>query len=228
LALVDGEATGWIGLAAPDPLRFGDFLKTLAREAFATSLRILPIPLRFALFAAEMSARIPYAPTIDKERILGLAGTQILDCRDQLRAIGLSVLPVEQGLRHDVIGRKALLNEARVTCGFVLGKRPSADLMRRYVRAVRAVETGAGALPLPRLALAVPMMLRFFEPLGRDTRLAKRLRIATALSEMSIDYATILDADARKTRIKRLVSMTLLVSIELMAFPFRLLLARRT
>lgn len=227
LALADIGATGWIGLAGPDPISFGDFLKTLAQEGRASSLRILPIPLRFALFAADVSVRIPFGPTIDKERILGLAGTQTLDCRDHLRALGLSVAPLRQGLRKDAIGARALLSEARVLCGFILGKAASHGLLRRYVRAVHALDVTAGPMPLPRLAHVEPSFLRFFEPLGASAPLTTRLRIAMALSEMSADYVPLLAASTGSGRTRRLTAMLLLIGIEIVAFPFRLLCTRR-
>ena len=99
LALADSDATGWMGLAGPDPVTFGDFLKILAREGFSSTLRILPIPLPLALFAAEASATIPFGPRIDKERILGLAGTQAMDCKQHLLSLGLSVMQLSEGLR---------------------------------------------------------------------------------------------------------------------------------
>jgi nucleoside-diphosphate-sugar epimerase len=227
LALADGDTTGWIGLAGPDPVRFGYFLTTLAQEGFSSSLRILPIPSRLALFAAEASAAIPFCPRIDKERILGLAGTQPMDCRRHLLTLGLAVMQLRLGLRSDPIGAKALLSEGRILCSFILGKRVRGSLLRCYVRAVRAVEPDSGPLPLPRLAVWRPALLRFFEPLGRSSDLARRLRIATALSAVSADAFATAEVATCMSRFARCWSMVLLAGIEIAALPCRLVFARR-
>jgi nucleoside-diphosphate-sugar epimerase len=226
LALADGDATGRIGLAGSDPVSFGDFLKTLAQEGFSLRVRILPIPLRFALLAAEAVAAIPFGPRIDEERILGLAGTQPMDCKQHLAAIGLVVMPLRQGLRHDSIGAKALLSEARILCSFISGKRVRGSLLRRYARAVRAVEPDPGPLPLPRIAIWRPALLRFFEPVGQSSDLARRLRVATALSAVSADTLAAIEAASRMNRFARFWSMVLLAGVEIVAFPCRLLFAR--
>jgi nucleoside-diphosphate-sugar epimerase len=227
LALADSGVTGWVGLAGADAISFGDFLKMLAQEGFASSVRILPIPLPLALFAAEVSAAIPFGPSIDKERILGLAGTQPIDCRQHLAAMGLSVMPLRQGLRRDSIGARALLLEARVLCWFILGRCVGGSLQRRYARAIRAVEPDPGPLQLPRLAVWWPVLLRFFEPLNRSSDLGRRLRLATALSEMSVDGSAVADALSRKSPFAKFWSMLLLAGVEIVAFPLRLLFARR-
>ena len=78
--LADGApeagANGWFGLAAPEGIAFGDFLKTLAREFAGRKLPVVPIKLSLALLAADTAARLPLAPKVDRERILGLAGTR--------------------------------------------------------------------------------------------------------------------------------------------------------
>jgi len=227
LALADSDATGWIGLAGPDPVRFGDFLKILAREGFCSALRILPMPLPLALFAAEASAIIPFAPHIDKERILGLAGTQAMDCKQHLRSIGLSVVPLSEGLRSDPIGAKALLSEAAVFCSFILGKRAGGSLLRSYARAIRAVDPDPGPLPLPRIATWRPALLGFFEPFGRSSALARRLHIATALSALSVEAFAAAESPPRINRVGRFLSMLLIVASEILRFPCRLLFSRR-
>jgi nucleoside-diphosphate-sugar epimerase len=86
LALADGEATGWKGLAGPVPITFAEFLKTLAREAWAASLIVPPIPLRLALLGASVASRLPFGATVDRERVLGLAGAAQADCKAKVSA----------------------------------------------------------------------------------------------------------------------------------------------
>jgi nucleoside-diphosphate-sugar epimerase len=227
LALLDGNAIGWVGLAGPESITFGDFLEILAQEGCSSPLRILPISLRLALFAAEATAIVPFGLRIDKERILGLAGTQTMDCRQHLGSLGLSVLPLRQGLRADPVGTKALLLEARTLCNFILAKPVRGSLLRCYARAIRAVETDPGPLTLPRLALRQPALLRFFEPFGGSSDLSRRLRIATALSALSKDFFAAAEAPTPISRWPRFMSVLLAASAEIVAFPCRLLFACR-
>jgi nucleoside-diphosphate-sugar epimerase len=227
LALSDSGVTGWIGLAGPDLVTFGDFLKILAHEGFSSSLRIVPIPSQLALFAAAVSETIPFGLRIDKERILGLAGTQPMDCGQHLVSLSLSVMRLRQGLRSDPIGAKALLSEGRVLCSFILAKRVSGSLLRRYVRAIRAVDPDPGPLLLPRLAVWRPALLRFIEPFGGPSNLARRLRMATALSAASMDALAAREASARVSRFAQFLSILMLVAVEIVAFPCRRLFVRR-
>jgi nucleoside-diphosphate-sugar epimerase len=188
LAFADNDATGWKGLAAPEPISFAEFLKTLSREGFAASLMVPTVPLRLALAGASLAGLVPFAPRVDKERILGLAGTCPIDSKADLDALGLDVQPMVVHLRRSALGTKALLREGRVLCCYILRDPAPSDVIRRYVRAVRAVsqqarDQAAGPLALPRLTLAAPPLLRLYEPLRQDSLLTQRLRIATALAE---------------------------------------------
>src|SRR6266404_319848 len=103
LALADSDARGWKGLAGPVPITFAEFLKTLAREGCAASLIVPSVPLPLALFGAFIASWLPYGPNVDRERVLGLAGSTQLDCKGDLETLGVSVAPVEVGLRGDPI-----------------------------------------------------------------------------------------------------------------------------
>jgi hypothetical protein len=110
-----------------------------------------------------------------RARILGLAST-------------CPILSMAARVRRSAIETKALLREGRALCRYILRGPIPGGVLRRYVRAVRAVDQqaqdqAAGPLALPRLALAAPSWLRVYEPLRRDAPLAQRLRLATALVE---------------------------------------------
>jgi nucleoside-diphosphate-sugar epimerase len=226
LLLADTNATGWVGLAGPVPISFGQYLRILAREGFASSLAILPIPLRLALFAASVNSLVPVGPKIDKERILGLAGTQPLDCQHHLQSIGLSVFPLELGLRQDVIGKKAALREAHVVCAYILGRKAAHSLLRRYARAISTLEKDAGPLALPQLAHCMPGLLRFYEPLDRSSAMGKRLRVATGLSELSADGFRSIVGERKMGRATTMLSLLWQLALDIIAFPFRLWRAR--
>lgn len=182
LLLADGEQTGWVGLAGPVPVRFGTVLKTLARELHGKSLPIVPVPLRFALLACDISAKIPVGPTVDRERVLGLAGTRNMPCAAHLEALGLDVQPIELGLRREHASRRLLLREGRTLLRYIIGHEPGSALIRRYVRALDA--TGqSGALPISALSRRLPALVRFGEPIGAKSALGGRLALAAALVE---------------------------------------------
>jgi nucleoside-diphosphate-sugar epimerase len=222
IALAESPATGWKGLAGSMPITFAEFLSRLAREGLAASLRILPVPLSLALAVARLSTRIPFGPRIDKERILGLAGTPFFDCKADLENIGLHVRTVREGLRQDPIGRKALLREGRILCSYVLGRSAGNSVVRRYVRAIRAVEYEVGPIALPRSSIWRPSLLRFFEPLRSDLILARRLRIAAALAEFSPEGCESLNHFSSSNRLVKLLSITSQLVLDIIAFPFRL------
>ena len=60
-------------LAAAEPLAFAAFLKILAKVKCGRGLYLVPIPLKAALFANDILSRIPFMPSVGRERILGLA-----------------------------------------------------------------------------------------------------------------------------------------------------------
>jgi NADH dehydrogenase len=227
LALADGEATGWKGLAGPVPITFAEFLKTLAREAWGASLIVPPIPLRLALLGASVASRLPFGATVDRERVLGLAGAAQVDCKADVESLCLSIQPVEAGLRRDPIGRKALLREGAILCRYVLRQRVRGNLIRLYARAVRALDKDrAGPLALPWLALYAPSLLRLYEPRRPDAGLATRLRIATALAEFSAEGVSTMDRLGVAGRSAGLLSVFWQVLLDIVLFPLRFWLTR--
>jgi nucleoside-diphosphate-sugar epimerase len=222
IALAESSGTGWKGLAGPVPVSFAEFLRCLAQEGFASSLKILPIPLSLALAVAKLSGRIPLVPRIDKERILGLVGTPVIDCKADLQNLGLCVRTLAEHLRQDAIGTKALLREARTLCSYVLGAPADAALMRHYVRAIRATEGDVGAIALPRFSIWCPSLLRFVEPLRSDLILARRLRIAAALAEFSKEGFESLNRFSTGNSVLKMLTITSQVVLDIIAFPFRL------
>src|SRR5262249_47803017 len=153
-------------------------LKVLAREYHGRTLSILPVPGRLALLACDICAAIPFGPTVDRERVLGLMGTLPMDCAADLAAIGLVVRQAGVGTRGEPAVRRTLIEEARVVLSYVLEHSPSPALMKVYVRTVIA-QPDRGPLALPRLSHMAPSLLRYLEPIGRRRRsqLAERLAL---------------------------------------------------
>ena len=223
LRLADGQQTGWIGLAGPVGMPFGRFLATLAREFHGKRLPILPVPLRAALLACDLSAAMPFGPTVDRERVLGLAGTRPMECAEHLRDLGLAVKPLEAGLRGEPASRKAVLAEGRVLLAFVLGAKPGNALLRRYARAVAAAGAD-GPLSLSRPLRAAPGLVRFVEPLRPGAPRRRRLALATALAEASPDGERAL---SRRGRPASLMALAANVALDGVAMPVRLLASLR-
>jgi hypothetical protein len=160
------------------------------------------------LLACDVSARLPLLPTIDKERVLGLAGTEPIDSALDLVRLGVDVQPLTARLSREPAGRRALLSEASMFLGYA-GVRPTPALLRRYARA------------LPEGAIARPHWgLRWREPLTAAGALAKRLRIAARIVEASAPGERML---MRGSRARRLLDLALQGAVELLVLPSRLL-----
>jgi nucleoside-diphosphate-sugar epimerase len=213
---------GWVGLAGPEGVPFGDVLRTYTRELHGKRLRVLPIPLRLALLACDVLGRLPKGPKPDRERVLGLAGTRPMPCAEHLAAIGLTVVPLATGLRREAASRRARLAEGRLLLRYVLLRPPSAALLRRYVRALPAVGE-AGALPLNRLARAWPSLLRLLEPIGPEPFLGRRLALALAVVEASPEGEQALASSGRAARIAGLVVS---LTVDALLLPARMLRSR--
>jgi hypothetical protein len=216
IAFADNDVSGWRGLAQPAPISFAEFLRTLARETQGLKIRILPIPLWFALLAASLTRFIPFVPTVDKERILGLAGTRPMPCGEHLRQLELEVLPLERGLRAESIGRRGRLKEGLTLLTYVSGRHPPISLLKAYLKGIRLREGDAGPVGLGHVFIAFPSLIRFIEPLSTQSALARRLRLATKLADAAAEVAGPI------TKGRRLRLLVLGVMVDCLALPFRL------
>ena len=216
IAFADNDVSGWRGLAQPAPISFAEFLRTLARETQGLKIRILPIPLWFALLAASLTRFIPLVPTVDKERILGLAGTQPMPCAEHLRQLELEVLPLERGLRAESIGRRGRLKEGHTLLTYVSGRHPPISLLKAYLKGIRLREGDAGPVGVGHVFIAFPSLIRFIEPLSIQSALARRLRLATKLADAAAEVAGPISKG------RRLRFLVLGVMVDCLALPFRL------
>lgn len=208
LAAADGPASGILALAGPDPVPFGKVLQTLASAYSGRKLPILPVSMRLALFACDVSAALPLFPTVDRERVLGLAGTKPIESAHDLRQLGVAALPLREGLAREPAGRRALLAEGRVFLRHA-GIRPGSELLRRYARAFPE-----GAMSRSRLPL------RLVEPLHGRSELGRRLRVASRIAEASLAGETML---AGGSRLGRMTCLAGALVIDALALPSRLL-----
>ena len=227
LRLADTTGGGWHGLAAPHGIPFGDVLRAFARDLHGRRLHVLPVPLAAVLLACRVLDAVPFAPKIDRERVLGLAGTRPMDCAAHLQSLGLDVAPLHTGLSAEPSSRKAVLAEAHALLRFVLRRRPGTALLRRYARAVaQSGQPGyaqSGPLMLPGPIHGWPSLLRFIEPFRRDSRFGQRLAFATSLAEASPEGEAALAAG---TRAGRLIALVADLALDVLAMPLRAMFAR--
>ena len=78
------------GLAAADPMAFGQFLRRVARHRHGRKLRVFSVPIWLALIGAELTRLLPFIPTVDRERVLGVAGIQTMETAADLVELGVS------------------------------------------------------------------------------------------------------------------------------------------
>lgn len=227
LLLAQSRLSGWKGLAGPIPVTFGNVLRSLARIGHGRHLVILPIPLSLALLGCHLTRFIPGIPTIDKERILGLVGTKPIPTRDDLAKLGLEVAPLALGISRSPLGRKGLLVEGNTLLCYVLGKKPSRSLLLRYVKAIRLLRHDIEPVGLPPLVIAYPVLMRFIEPFNADHPLAKRLALASALAEASLDGAQSFFPVVKPGKTVQLLRLGASLVIDICAMPVRLLLGHR-
>lgn len=218
LLATENSAAGVLGLAGPQPIAFSTFLDQLAWRLRGGRMVLIPLPLGLVLRLAALVNKLPLLPRVDRERILGLAGTRPMPTAADLDRLGLSVLPFAEGMLKEPAARRALIREGRTLLHYVTGSPPSASLLHLYMRALRA-QGEEGALRLPRVVHAAPFPLRFIEPLSGRGALKSRLRIATALAART-DGLHGLDRGGRVQRLSRLAGALL---IEAAALPTRLL-----
>jgi nucleoside-diphosphate-sugar epimerase len=180
-----GDASAAVSvLAGPVPVSFGDWLRILRRSHTGKGLLLLPIPLRMALLACELTRLLPFVPTVERERILGLAGTSPMESARDLAALGVEVVAPARRLATLRTARRQMIAEARSMLSYVSGRRiPPRAAVARLVRAFN--RRLAQPLWMPRFVLNRPWLLRAFEPLriSADHGLALRLHLSVMVAE---------------------------------------------
>jgi nucleoside-diphosphate-sugar epimerase len=205
-------------LAGTDPIVFGDFLQILRRSHTGKGLILLPIPLWMALLVCDLTKLVPFVPTVDRERVLGLAGTSPMESARDLAALGVEIIPPTRRLAASSAVRRQTIAEARGMLAYVSGRRPLPKAA--IARLVRAFDRdGMRPLWISRFVLNCPWLLRLFEPLGvrMDHRLAMRLHLAVMIAES-------IHSDGRhRTSLLSLLGLSVL---EIATLPLRLLFGR--
>lgn len=196
-------------LASNKPMTFGAFLRVLARVRHGRRLLLLPIPSRLALVAADLSAKVPFLPTVDRERVLGLAGIRVQDSTADLAELHLSLAPVEAGLLPSGAARRRLTREGAMLLRYCTGATPSAMTVRLYVRMLSALNETV-PLDLPRW----PALIRLRDnPRRPDSPLRRRLAIAARVAEAGREPAGhfhMVEEEGRGTVLLKLAGLMLI------------------
>jgi hypothetical protein len=156
-------------------------------------------------------------PTVDRERVLGLAGTEPMDSASDLAALGIEVTGSATRLGLHRSARRRHTAEAVAMLRYTSGRsRLPPSAVARLLRGIARAD--AGALGLPQLVLRWPTLIRAFEPSRPDPghRLADRLHLAAMVAES-------LPKAARRGQFLSLLGQGVL---ELAALPLRPILGR--
>jgi nucleoside-diphosphate-sugar epimerase len=219
LALDPPAGRQTVVLAGPTPVTFGAWLRTLRRGRLGRGLWLVPVPISIALKACDWSRSISFVPTVDRERVLGLAGAAAMASAADLAALGLSLRDPARALMHCRAARRRLIAECAAMLRYVTGARVrSPGAIIRLARVVRHDPAFRRALPAP--ALWRPGLLRLLEPVRPSMRhgLSRRLHLAAMVAET---------LPAQHTRARPgLLTLTAQMALEGIALPFRLLLRR--
>lgn len=205
-------------LAQEKPISFAAWLSILRRSQGKGKLHFIPIPLGFALFACRMTKLVPLIPTVDPERVLGLAGAAPMESAESLRLLSLNPADPITVLTQEFAetDQEEPHGEAKALLQY-LGITPTELQLQRFGEGLR--REGLSPLGLSPMLIRHPCLLALFEPPANRTqhRLARALYLADLASEPE-RYST------KKTG---LFGAMLTIAGDVLLFPLRALLAGR-
>lgn len=205
-------------LAQEKPISFAAWLSILRRSQGKGKLHFIPIPLGFALFACRMTKLVPLIPTVDPERVLGLAGAAPMESAESLRLLNLNPADPITVLTQEFAetDQEEPHGEAKALLQY-LGITPTELQLQRFGEGLR--REGLSPLGLSPMLIRHPCLLALFEPPANRTqhRLARALYLADLASEPE-RYST------KKTG---LFGAMLTIAGDVLLFPLRALLAGR-
>ncbi|MBY5443864.1 NAD(P)-dependent oxidoreductase [Rhizobium leguminosarum] len=205
-------------LALEKPISFAAWLRILRRTQGKGNLHFIPVPLTAALLACRMTKILPLIPTVDPERVLGLAGAAPMESSESLRLLKLNLsdpaitLAGEFGQTHEEQSRR----EAEALLRY-LDIAPTEIQLQRLCEGLR--REGLSPLGLSPAMIRHPGLLALFEPPANRTRhrLAQALYLADLASEPE-------RAPGKKAGF---FGAMLAISRDVLLFPLRALLAGR-
>ncbi|MFB2603340.1 NAD-dependent epimerase/dehydratase family protein, partial [Rhizobium phaseoli] len=156
-------------LAHEKPISFAAWLGILRRSQGKGKLHFIPIPLGFALFACRMTRLVPLIPTVDPERVLGLAGAAPMESAESLRLLGLNPADPTMALTREFAqtDQEESHGEAKALLQY-LGITPTPVQLQRLDEGLR--REGLSPLGLSPRLIRNPRLLAFFEPPADHTQ----------------------------------------------------------
>jgi NADH dehydrogenase len=206
-------------VAGREPITFGAWLRTLRRAQTGKGLLLLPVPIGLALLACDLSRLVRFVPTVDRERVLGLAGAAPMESAADLAALGIAASDPSAKLATGPVARKRLLSEAAAMLRYAGGSQAAGTAS--IIRLARAFERDReSGRALPGLVLLWPALIRLIEPWrpSMQHRLSRQLHLATMVAE------SVSPGDAAPAPSALRVGGQL--ALEVLIFPIRLLCGR--
>ncbi|MBY3184860.1 NAD-dependent epimerase/dehydratase family protein [Rhizobium laguerreae] len=205
-------------LAQEKPMSFAAWLRILRRSQGKGNLHFIPVPLAAALFACRMTKLLPLIPSVDPERVLGLAGAAPMKSGESLRLLKLNLADPMTVLSGELgqTSEEPPQSEAQALLRY-LGTRPTEAQLQRLCEGLQ--REGLSPLGLSPALVRHPGLLAFFEPPANRTqhRLARALYLADLASEPERH-------SGRKAGFFGAIST---ISSDVLLFPLRALLAGR-
>jgi nucleoside-diphosphate-sugar epimerase len=204
-------------LAGSDPVTFGFWLRLLRRALTGKRLLLVPVPIPLALLACDLTRLVPFVPTVDRERVLGLAGAAPMQSRADLALLSIQPTDPELKLAEVPVARRRRVAEAAAMLDYVSGG--AVRSRGPTIRLTRALARSPGRRPsLPALALRWPCLLRLIEPWRPSPghQLAQDLHLAAMVAE---------NEPISRSPISPFRVFTEL-ALDTLALPFRLLFGR--
>ncbi|MGR4842804.1 NAD-dependent epimerase/dehydratase family protein [Rhizobium sp. LARHSG275] len=205
-------------LAQENPISFAAWLRILRRTQGKGKLHFIPVPLTAALLACRMTKILPLIPTVDPERVLGLAGAAPMESSESLRLLKLDLSDPATRLagEFDQSSEEQSRREAEALLRY-LGIVPTEIQLQRLCEGLR--REGLSPLGLSPAMIRHPGLLALFEPPANRTRhrLAQALYLADLASE----------PERHPGQKAGFFSATLAISSDVLLFPLRALLAGR-
>jgi uncharacterized protein YbjT (DUF2867 family) len=208
----DGRPT--MVLAGPTPLAFGTWLRLMRRARHGRRLMLFQLPLGLVLAGCAVTRAIPFIPTVERERVLGLAGAAPMPSAADLAALGLPLRDPMPALVACRPARRRLIAESAAMLRYVADLH-SRGATIRLARALRRDHAFRHALPWP--VVRWPALMRLIEPIRPSVHhgLARRLHLAAMVAEA-------MPTQSQRPRFRAVVGQIVLDGL---ALPFRLLLS---
>lgn len=171
-------------IGASSPVSFAEFLAAIAKYRLRSFKLFVPVPSILISMAASILGSQSAAA-----RLHSLFTLQDMSTTDDLKALGITLRPLESGLQPSGRGRRALLKEGFALFSYVLNRAPTVFMLRPYVRAIELLGKGR-LLGLPEVTLCYPSLLGLYDGANIqrshwNREVMWRIDAATSLAEAS-------------------------------------------